>query len=149
MTLQGIVNSGGRQANIPLFLSSTTEQILFSGVTAGYGLIDDSKLYKIYLPQEQSLIFDSASLTSSNPAKDAETLQLVQNLMKAVNLAVAAEAMALGKKVGLNQQQLYDIIKGAAGGSWVFQNKVPELISGDFKAGKTVSEVVSELVSFS
>lgn len=67
--------------------------------------------------------------------------------MKAVNLAVAAEAMALGKKVGLNQQQLYDIIKGAAGGSWVFTHKVPELIAGEFKDGKSVSEVVNELVS--
>lgn len=71
--------------------------------------------------------------------------------MKAVNLAVAAEALSLGKKVGLDQQQLYDIIKGAAGGSWVFQNRVPDLISGSWrqeKSGKSVSQVVNDLVSY-
>ena len=62
-------------------------------------------------------------------------------------MAIACEAMSLGKKVGLDAQTLYEIIKGAAGGSWVFRNQVPNLISGVWKGGKSVSEVVSDLVS--
>ena len=60
---------------------------------------------------------------------------------------MACEAMSLGKKVGLDAQTLYDIIKNAAGGSYVFKQKVPELISGKWSAGKSVSEVVVDLVS--
>lgn len=74
---------------------------------------------------------------------------MVENLLKGINLATACEAMSLGKKVGLDAQTLYEIIKDAAGGSWVFQHQVPQLISGKWSTGKSVSDVVGELVSFS
>jgi 3-hydroxyisobutyrate dehydrogenase-like beta-hydroxyacid dehydrogenase len=132
-----------------MFLASTTEQILFSSAAAGNGLLDDSKLIKVYSPEQPNIVLESSSISSSD---NKGKLDLVKKLMKAVNLAVAAEAMSLGKRVGLSVPQLYDIIKGAAGGSWVFQNRVPDLISGGWKqndGGKSVSEVVKDLVSLS
>jgi 3-hydroxyisobutyrate dehydrogenase len=141
------VTAGGRAANFPLFLSSTTEQVLASGVSAGLGLVDDSGLVRVYLPKEQDLVLKLASSTSSSTAlKDAKILKLVEQVMSGVHLAATAEAMSLGKKVGLDTKQLFEIIAGAAGNSAEFKNATPQLLSGSWTSEKTVKGVIAELV---
>lgn len=69
--------------------------------------------------------------------------------MKAVHLVSAMEAMSLGKKVGLDTKQLFEIIKGAAGGSWMFKERIPGLLSGEWGVGgKTVGEAVEDVVRY-
>lgn len=59
------------------------------------------------------------------------------------------EAMSLGKKVGLDTKQLFEIIKGAAGGSWMFKERIPALLSGEWgNGGKTVAEAVADVVCY-
>jgi len=55
------------------------------------------------------MIFFS-SLTSS--------VKTVNQLLAGVHIAAAAEAMALGARLGLNTRMLFDIIKHGGGHSW-------------------------------
>jgi len=48
------------------------------------------------------------------------TVKMVHQLLAGVHIAVAAEALALAAKAGLDVRQLYDIVQGAAGASWMF-----------------------------
>ncbi|KUJ15291.1 uncharacterized protein LY89DRAFT_648509 [Mollisia scopiformis] len=140
----GIVTAGGRSAHFPLFLSSTTEQILASGVGAGLGLVDDANLVGVYLPQDPTAILKLASLPEPLAADNAE-LRLVEKAMAGVHLAAAAEAMCLAAKVGLDAKTMFEIISTAAGASKMFVKKAPLWLSGEWKSGKTVDDVIAEL----
>jgi 3-hydroxyisobutyrate dehydrogenase len=139
------VTAGGRSAGFPLFLCSATEQVLASGVSAGLGAIDDAALVGVYLPRDPTLVLKLAS-TSTNAEEDEKKLKIVAQLMAGVHLAAAAEAMSLGTKVGLEPKQLYGIIAGAAGNSFIFSNRTPQLLSGKWTSTKTVDNVIAELV---
>jgi len=113
-------------------------------VSSGLGLIDDSALTNVYLPQTPDLIFKQAS---APPLPDSEAkLKLVIQAMASVHLVAAVEAMSLGAKVGLDTQTLYGIISTAAGASAMFVDLVPQWLSGTWRAGKSVHDVISELV---
>ncbi|MHB8831946.1 MAG: NAD(P)-dependent oxidoreductase [Desulfobacteria bacterium] len=51
-----------------------------------------------------------------------ESAKLINNLLLLVNMCAAYEAVALGKKVGLRMDVLFDLIKVSTGNSWVVQN---------------------------
>lgn len=61
----------------------------------------------------------------------ASSVKLINQLLAGVHIAAAAEAMAFGAKLGLDTQSLYEIIKNAAGGSWMFENRVPAMLAAD------------------
>ena len=56
------------------------------------------------------------------------TVKMVHQLLAGVHIAVAAEALALAAKAGLDLRQLYDIVKGAAGASWMFCDRGVRMI---------------------
>jgi 3-hydroxyisobutyrate dehydrogenase len=109
------------------------------------GAIDDAALVGVYLPRDPTLVLKLAS-TSTNAEEDEKKLKIVAQLMAGVHLAAAAEAMSLGTKVGLEPKQLYGIIAGAAGNSFIFSNRTPQLLSGKWTSTKTVDNVIAELV---
>ncbi|KAH8598277.1 NAD binding domain of 6-phosphogluconate dehydrogenase-domain-containing protein [Bisporella sp. PMI_857] len=142
----GIITTHSRLTKFPLFLTSATEQVLLTGISAGYGPEDDSRLTKVYLPSTPDLVLKlatSPSITSDEGYK--LKLQLVINVMKAVHLASAAEAMSLGMKAGLELNTMFEIIGTAAGSSAMFLNRIPGLLSGKWSTEKTIDEVIAEL----
>lgn len=66
--------------------------------------------------------------------------------MAGVHLAAAAEAMSLGVKVGLEAKKLFEIISTAAGSSAMFVEATMQLLSGVWKEGSSVDDVIAELV---
>jgi 3-hydroxyisobutyrate dehydrogenase len=106
--------------------------------------VDDSALTGVYLPKAPELVLKQASVspTSESDAK----LKLVIQAMAGVHLVAAAEAMSLGSKVGLDTEKLYEIISTAAGTSWMFVDRAPQMLSGKWTSKKTLSEVIAELV---
>lgn len=51
------------------------------------------------------------------------TVKMVHQLLAGVHICVAAEALALAAKAGLDVEQLYRIVNGAAGASWMFRDR--------------------------
>jgi len=140
----GIITTGGRAAGLPLFLSSAAEQVFVAGFSAGYGAKDDAELVKLYLPTEQNLVLEQTSLATTS-SKDVSKLEIIAKLMAAVHLVAAIEATTLGAKVGLQPQQLFDICVGAAGTSFMYKDRIPQLLNGKWTSKKTVDEVIAEL----
>jgi 3-hydroxyisobutyrate dehydrogenase len=73
------------------------------------------------------------------------TVKTVNQLLAGVHIAAAAEAMALGTRAGADPRQLYEVISNSAGGSWMFQNRVPHMLDGDFTPLSSVEIFVKDL----
>lgn len=55
----------------------------------------------------------------------AMKLKIVNNMICATNLVVASEALALGLRLGLDAEKMYDVIANGTGSSWVFNTYYP------------------------
>ena len=60
------------------------------------------------------------------------SVKAVNQLLAGVNLVTAAEGMAFGTALGADPKVLYEVIRNAAGGSWMFDNRVPHMLDDDF-----------------
>jgi 3-hydroxyisobutyrate dehydrogenase len=60
------------------------------------------------------------------------TMKLINQLLAGVHIAAAAEALAFGARAGIDPARIYEVICHSAGGSWMFQNRVPHILAGDY-----------------
>lgn len=72
-------------------------------------------------------------------------VKMINQLLAGVHIAAAAEAMALGIKAGADPEVLYEVICNSAGGSWMFQNRVPHILAGDYAPLSAVNIFVKDL----
>jgi putative dehydrogenase len=72
-------------------------------------------------------------------------VKMINQLLAGVHIAAAAEAMALGIKAGADPQVLYEVISNSAGSSWMFQNRVPHMLAGDYTPLSAVNIFVKDL----
>lgn len=63
---------------------------------------------------------------------DGARTKLVNNLLAAVNLAGAAEALALAQHLGLDGAQTLAVIGASSGASWIGADRLPRALAGDF-----------------
>ncbi|MFZ4406530.1 MAG: L-threonate dehydrogenase [Paracraurococcus sp.] len=73
------------------------------------------------------------------------TMKVVHQLLAGVHIAVAAEAMALGIKAGIDPRALFEVVTGAAGNSWMFENRMPHVLDGDETPRSAVDIFVKDL----
>jgi len=73
------------------------------------------------------------------------TVKTVNQLLAGVHIAAAAEAMAFGTRAGADPRTLYEVISNSAGGSWMFANRVPHMLDGDFTPTSAVEIFVKDL----
>lgn len=73
------------------------------------------------------------------------TYKVVHQLAAGVNLAVAAEVMALGAKMGCDSETLFDIVSKSAGQSWMFCDRVPHMLDDDYTPSSMVDIFVKDL----
>lgn len=73
------------------------------------------------------------------------TMKVVHQLLAGVHIATAAEAMALGIKAGLDPAQIYGVVTGAAGNSWMFANRMAHVLAGDDTPLSAVNIFVKDL----
>ncbi|MEO7761046.1 MAG: L-threonate dehydrogenase [Casimicrobiaceae bacterium] len=81
----------------------------------------------------------------SEAAGAGSTVKMVNQLLAGVHIAAAAEAMALGIRAGADPAQLYEVISNSAGSSWMFQNRVPHILAGDYTPMSAVNIFVKDL----
>jgi len=72
-------------------------------------------------------------------------VKIVNQLLAGVHIAAAAEAMALGLREGVDPQALFEVITHSAGNSWMFENRVPHILSGDYTPLSAVDIFVKDL----
>jgi 3-hydroxyisobutyrate dehydrogenase len=73
------------------------------------------------------------------------SVKAVNQLLAGVHLAAAAEAMAFGARAGADPRTLFEVISNSAGGSWMFANRVPHMLAGDYTPLSAVDIFVKDL----
>jgi putative dehydrogenase len=73
------------------------------------------------------------------------TVKMVNQHLAGVHIAAACEAMALGMRAGAEPRALYEVICNSAGMSWMFQNRVPHILDGDYTPLSAVNIFVKDL----
>ena len=73
------------------------------------------------------------------------TVKMVNQHLAGVHIATACEAMALGIRAGADPEQLYEVICNSAGMSWMFQNRVPHILAGDYTPLSAVNIFIKDL----
>lgn len=73
------------------------------------------------------------------------TVKMVNQHLAGVHIAAACEAMALGMRAGADAASLYEVICNSAGMSWMFQNRVPHILEGDYTPLSSVNIFVKDL----
>jgi 3-hydroxyisobutyrate dehydrogenase len=72
-------------------------------------------------------------------------IKMVNQLLAGVHIAAMAEAMALGIRAGCDPNTVYEVISNSAGSSWMFQNRAPHILAGDYTPLSAVSIFVKDL----
>ncbi|SMG57980.1 L-threonate dehydrogenase [Paraburkholderia susongensis] len=72
-------------------------------------------------------------------------VKIINQLLAGVHIAAAAEAMALGLREGVDPGALYDVITHSAGNSWMYENRVPHILAGDYTPLSAVDIFVKDL----
>jgi L-threonate 2-dehydrogenase len=75
----------------------------------------------------------------------ASTVKMVNQLLAGVHIVAAAEAIAFGTRAGADPRMLFEIISQSAGNSWMFQNRVPHMLEGDYTPWSAVEIFVKDL----
>ena len=73
------------------------------------------------------------------------TIKMINQLLAGVHLAVTGEAMALAIRAGADPRTVYEVISGAAGQSWMFNDRVPRFLDGDDTPRSSVNIFVKDL----
>jgi len=95
---------------------------------------------KPFLDATAETVFD----LGAEPGK-ASTMKMVNQLLAGVHIATAMEAVALGIKAGLDAETVFNVITKAAGNSWMFENRVPHVVDGDYSPRSAVGIFVKDL----
>ena len=72
-------------------------------------------------------------------------VKVLNQLLAGVHIAAAAEAMALGLREGVDAAALFEVITNSAGNSWMFENRMPHVIAGDYTPLSAVDIFVKDL----
>jgi len=72
-------------------------------------------------------------------------VKVINQLLAGVHIAAAAEAMALGLREGVAPEALYEVITHSAGNSWMFENRMPHVLAGDYTPLSAVDIFVKDL----
>jgi putative dehydrogenase len=64
---------------------------------------------------------------------DGARTKLVNNLLAGINLAGAAEALAMAQRMGLDLARTLDVIEQSSGQSWIGSDRMRRAITGDYE----------------
>ena len=74
----------------------------------------------------------SNTMKVGNEIGIGQVVKAANQLLVTVHLVAIGEAMVLGTKAGADPEILYEVIKKSAGNCWMFEQKVPSILEGDF-----------------
>jgi 3-hydroxyisobutyrate dehydrogenase len=71
--------------------------------------------------------------------------KMINQLLAGVHIAVASEAITFAARQGLDIRKVYEVITASAGNSWMFENRVPHVLDGDYTPRSAVDIFVKDL----
>ncbi|MFG1342130.1 L-threonate dehydrogenase [Xanthobacter autotrophicus] len=83
--------------------------------------------------------------TLGDAAGAGAAFKMINQLLAGVHIAAACEAMAFAARQGLDLKKVYEVITASAGNSWMFENRMPHVLSGDYTPKSAVDIFVKDL----
>lgn len=71
--------------------------------------------------------------------------KMVNQLLAGVHIAAACEAIAFAARQGLDIRKVYEVITASAGNSWMFENRIPHVLDGDYAPRSAVDIFTKDL----
>ena len=71
--------------------------------------------------------------------------KIVNQLLAGVHIAAACEAVTFARAMGLDLTRVYEVITASAGNSWMFENRVPHILEGDYAPRSAVDIFTKDL----
>ncbi len=71
--------------------------------------------------------------------------KMINQLLAGVHIAAASEAIAFAARQGLDLEKVYEVITASAGNSWMFENRIPHVLAGDYTPHSAVEIFVKDL----
>ena len=78
-------------------------------------------------------------------AGQGAAFKMINQLLAGVHIAAACEALAFAAKQGLDLRRVYEVITASAGNSWMFENRMPHVLDGDYAPKSAVEIFVKDL----
>jgi 3-hydroxyisobutyrate dehydrogenase len=75
------------------------------------------------------------TITHVGPAGAGQTVKLVNQIVVVVNMLAASEGLLFAEAAGLDLKKTLEAIGGGAAGSWMLQNRGPQVLARDFRPG--------------
>ena len=71
--------------------------------------------------------------------------KIVNQLLAGVHIAAACEAITFAKAMNIDIDKVYEVITASAGNSWMFENRVPHILEGDYTPKSAVDIFIKDL----
>jgi 3-hydroxyisobutyrate dehydrogenase len=71
--------------------------------------------------------------------------KMINQLLAGIHIAAASEAIAFAARQNLDLKKVYEVITASAGNSWMFENRVPHVLDGDYTPRSAVDIFVKDL----
>ena len=73
------------------------------------------------------------------------SFKMVNQLLAGVHIAAACEAITFAKRLGLDIEKVFEVITASAGNSWMFENRIPHVLKGDYAPASAVDIFAKDL----
>ena len=73
------------------------------------------------------------------------SFKIVNQLLAGIHIAAACEAITFAARLGLDIERVYEVITKSAGNSWMFENRIPHVLAGDYSPRSAVSIFTKDL----
>lgn len=93
-------------------------------------------------------VLDAIAAKVYELGEDAGTgaaFKIVNQLLAGVHIAAACEAITFAKAMNLDIAKVYEVITASAGNSWMFENRVPHILDGDYAPRSAVDIFTKDL----
>ncbi len=78
-------------------------------------------------------------------AGQGAAFKMVNQLLAGVHIAAACEAIAFAAAQGLDLARVYEVITKSAGNSWMFENRIPHVLEGDYAPRSAIEIFTKDL----
>lgn len=95
----------------------------------------DAAVFERALPALQAI---GKTVTHTGESGSGQATKLVNQILCVANMLAASEALLLAQASGLDLTKTLQAVGGGAGGSWMLNNRGPQVIARDFRPGFTI-----------
>jgi 3-hydroxyisobutyrate dehydrogenase len=140
VVLMDTTMSPAQSRDLEVRLKASGHRLLDAPVTGGVGGADEGSMTFIVSGDPSALelarpameVMGGKIAVCGDHAGPASTVKMINQMMCGILVAATAEGIALAAKCGADPAIVYDVIKGGAARSFVWEDRVPDILAGDF-----------------